>query len=71
MPTIRTGTVKRIKADKGFAFILDDHDRKDYFCHASALEGCAIDDLQEGDRVQFEGVIGPKGPRAASVMRIR
>lgn len=69
--SLHTGTIKRIKVDKGFCFILDDQDRKDYFCHASSLDGCAIDDLKEGDRVQFDGMLGPKGPRAAGVVRIR
>ena len=73
MPTssIRTGEVARIKLTNGFCFILDDADRRDYFCHASQLEGCALKDLVEGDRVQFQGEEGPKGPRASAVVRIR
>ena len=65
-----TGTVKRIQIARGFCFILSDQDRKDYFCHASAVEGCALDDLAEGDRVQFQAGQGPKGPRADGVVRI-
>ncbi|HBE69167.1 MAG TPA: cold-shock protein [Planctomycetaceae bacterium] len=61
------GTIKRL-TDKGFGFI-DTGGNKDLFFHASALEGCSYDELQEGDRVTYEKASGPKGPFAEAVKR--
>ena len=64
-----TGTIKTLRADKGFGFIKDDSGR-DYFFHQSAIQGEGIENLREGDSVEFElGQAGPKGPRADSVRR--
>jgi CspA family cold shock protein len=64
-----TGTIKTLRADKGFGFITDSAG-KDYFFHQSAIFGEGIDKLREGDRVEFDsGQDGPKGPRAENVRR--
>jgi CspA family cold shock protein len=64
-----TGTIKTLRADKGFGFIRD-ASGKEVFFHASAIFGEGIDNLREGDGVEFDlGGSGPKGPRAASVRR--
>jgi CspA family cold shock protein len=63
-----TGTVRTIRADKGFGFIKDESG-KDYFFHQSAIYGEGIGDLREGDAVEFTVGEGPKGPRAESVRR--
>jgi CspA family cold shock protein len=64
-----TGTIKTLRAEKGFGFIKDESGR-DYFFHQSAIFGEGIDMLREGDAVEFElGPEGPKGPRAESVRR--
>jgi CspA family cold shock protein len=64
-----TGTIKTLRAEKGFGFIKDS-EGKEYFFHQSAIYGEGIDALREGDRVEFElGPVGPKGPRAESVRR--
>lgn len=60
------GTIKRLVLDRGFGFI-DTGGRKDLFFHMSALQGVAIEDLSEGQRVEYEEGEGPKGPRAESV----
>lgn len=44
------GKVKFYKLDRGFGFITRD-DGGDVFFH---IKECAVDDLLEGDRVQFE-----------------
>lgn len=59
------GTVKKIIADKGFGFI--EGERGDIFFHYSALEGVRIEELQEGQTVEYEEGRGPKGPRAEAV----
>jgi cold shock protein len=63
-----TGTIRSLRADKGFGFIKDANG-KDYFFHQSAIYGEGIDDLREGDTVEFEVGDGPKGPRAENVRR--
>jgi CspA family cold shock protein len=59
------GVIKKLVADKGFGFIQGD--RGDLFFHHSALEGAMIEDLHQGQKVQYEEGRGPKGPRAEKV----
>jgi CspA family cold shock protein len=40
------------------------------FVHHSAIQGDGFKSLTEGDRVRFDIVDSPKGPRAANVSRI-
>ena len=63
-----TGSIRTIRADKGFGFIKDAAG-KDYFFHQSAIYGEALADLREGDSVEFDVGEGPKGPRAENVRR--
>jgi cold shock protein len=64
-----TGTIRTLRADKGFGFIRD-ASGKEIFFHSSAIYGEGIDMLREGDGVEFElGDGGPKGPRATNVRR--
>jgi CspA family cold shock protein len=63
-----TGTIRTIRADKGFGFIKDAAGQ-DYFFHQSAIYGEGLDNLREGDTVEFDGVQGPKGSRAENVRR--
>jgi cold shock protein len=63
-----TGTIRTLRVDKGFGFIKDPGG-KDYFFHQSAVQWEAIDNLREGDSVEFEVGNGPKGPRADKVRR--
>ena len=64
-----TGTIKTLRADKGFGFIRDTTG-KEVFFHSSAIYGEGIDMLREGDGVEFDvEEAGPKGPRATNVRR--
>jgi CspA family cold shock protein len=65
---IMTGTIRTLRVDKGFGFIKD-AGGKDYFFHQSAVQGEGLNDLREGDSVEFEVGEGPKGPRAEKVRR--
>ncbi len=62
------GKIKKIISDKGFGFI--EGDRGDIFFHHSALVGTSIEQLREGQQVEYEVGRGPKGPRAENVKPI-
>jgi CspA family cold shock protein len=63
------GTVKRFHAEKGYGFIAQDNGA-DVFVHYSVIEGGGFRSLQEGERVEFEVVSGPKGLQATAVRRL-
>ena len=60
------GKVKRLVSERGFGFIEGERG-DDLFFHHSALEGMTIEDLREGQVVEYQVGRGPKGPRAESV----
>ena len=62
------GTVKWFNESKGLGFI-EQEEGKDVFVHYSAIAGSGFKTLNEGDKVQFEIVDGPKGPAAANVTK--
>lgn len=63
------GSIKR-KTDKGFGFITPEEGGRDIFFHTKALNGVYFNDLQEGDRVEFDVEDTEKGPAAANVTRV-
>jgi len=63
------GTVKWFNASKGFGFIEQDNGN-DVFVHHSAIQGEGYKSLDEGQRVSFEIVDGPKGPAAENVVKL-
>jgi cold shock protein len=65
---VMTGTIRTLRVDKGFGFIKDDTG-KEYFFHRSAVYGEGLENLREGDGVEFDLGEGPKGPRAENVRR--
>jgi CspA family cold shock protein len=62
------GTIRTLRVDKGFGFITDEAG-KEYFFHRSAVYGEGLENLREGDSVEFDVGQGPKGPRAENVRR--
>jgi len=68
VPYYVQGTVKWFNNSKGYGFIGRD-DGPDVFVHYSAISGEGYRSLQEGDRVEFEIIQGPKGPQAANVAK--
>lgn len=62
------GTVKWFNDSKGFGFIAQP-EGKDVFVHHTAIQMEGFRTLQEGDKVAFEIVEGPKGPQADKVTK--
>jgi CspA family cold shock protein len=49
-----TGTVKWFNATKGFGFIQPDDGGKDAFVHISAVERAGLNNLVEGQKIEFD-----------------
>ena len=62
---VRTGSVSFFNTAKGFGFIRDSRSGESIFVHASQLTA----PLQEGEKVQFETEMGPKGLMAVNVQK--
>ena len=63
MDTKNQGTVKFFNSEKGFGFIKHSDSDKETFVHVSGL----INDIKEGDKVEFELQNGKKGMNAVNV----
>jgi CspA family cold shock protein len=57
------GTVKFFNDAKGFGFITEEGSNSEHFVHISGL----IDEVREGDEVEFELTEGKKGLNAVNV----
>jgi cold shock protein len=66
---MQQGTVKWFNAAKGYGFITS-KSGEDVFVHFKAIVGEGYKSLNEGDRVEFEVVQGPKGLQASNVTKI-
>lgn len=65
---MQEGIVKWFNSEKGFGFIqVEGGD--DVFVHFSAIQGNGFKTLDEGQRVSFDIVDGPKGPQASNVVK--
>ena len=60
---MKKGTVKFFNSTKGFGFVVDEESKEEYFVHVSGL----IDEINEGDSVEFELQEGRKGLNALNV----
>jgi CspA family cold shock protein len=63
----KIGTVKWFNGQKGFGFIAPNDGSKDVFVHISAVERSGMNDLREGQRVEFELEADRKTGRQAAV----
>tara|TARA_R110002073_G_scaffold123234_2_gene266867 strand:- start:48392 stop:48583 length:192 start_codon:yes stop_codon:yes gene_type:complete len=60
---MKNGTVKFFNESKGFGFITEEGSNQEHFVHVSGL----IDEIREGDSVEFELKEGKKGLNAVNV----
>ena len=60
---MKKGTVKFFNESKGFGFITEENSKTDYFVHISGL----VDEIKDGDVVEFELTEGKKGLNAVNV----
>jgi CspA family cold shock protein len=60
---MKNGTVKFFNESKGFGFITDTDSNEEFFVHISGL----IDEVREGDSVEYDLKEGKKGMNAVEV----
>ncbi|WP_066758380.1 cold-shock protein [Crocinitomix algicola] len=60
---MKNGSVKFFNESKGFGFITEDETNQEYFVHVTGL----IDEIKEGDKVEFDLKEGRKGLNAIDV----
>lgn len=65
----KTGVVKWFNAKKGFGFIAQDGG-EDIFVHYRNVRGDGYRTLQEGEKVEFILINGPKGLQADDVVPV-
>ena len=70
LKVLNTGTVKWFNAAKGFGFIQPENGGADAFVHISAVERAGLDNLNEGDRVEYELVRGQNGKSSAENLKL-
>lgn len=67
MSEVQTGTVKWFNDAKGFGFITPAGGGDDLFAHFREIEGSGFKTLKEGQQVEFQSRMGPKGLQAAQI----
>ena len=60
------GKIKRLVSDRGFGFI-EGEQGDDLFFHHSEVQGASIEELREGQMVEYEVGQGKKGPCATLI----
>lgn len=60
------GTVKWYNKDKGFGFIMPDEGGRDLYFQSQNIQ-TENQELSDGQRVEYEMIVGRKGPEAIKI----
>ncbi len=66
-----TGNITRIVRDKGFGFIQADGETQEVFFHSTAVEQPTFDELNEGQKVEFDIEPDPKQPQRSRAAHVK
>jgi CspA family cold shock protein len=64
-----TGTVKWFNATKGYGFITPDDGSNDVFLHISDVQRSGLQDVREGDKLEFDLQRGQQGKVSATNLK--
>ena len=64
---MQIGTVKWFDIKKNFGFIQPQNGGRDVFVHTSALSKSGLQELQEGQTVEFDTEINPKNNKQNAI----
>jgi CspA family cold shock protein len=67
---VAMGTVKWFNSTKGYGSIQPDTGGKDVFVHISAVEKAGLNDLREGDKVNYD-IISDRGKESAGNLQVK
>ena len=65
------GTIASIQSDPGFGFIAPAQGGPDLFFHYTALVGRRLEDVREGQRVEYEPGTDPRNPNRTRAVSVR
>lgn len=66
-----TGNITRIVRDRGFGFIQTADSAEEVFFHSSSVEQPTFDELNEGQKVEFDVEPDPKQPKRSRAAHVR
>jgi len=64
-----TGNVKWFNATKGYGFIQPEDGSKDVFLHISDVQRSGLQDVREGDKLEYELQRGQQGKISATNLK--
>ncbi len=66
-----SGTISKIIRDRGFGFIQPEGGTQEVFFHSSAVEQPTFDELNEGQKVEFDTEPDPRQPQRSRAVHVR
>ena len=66
-----TGTITWLVRDRGFGFIQVEGRTEEVFFHTSSVEQPTFDELNEGQKVEFEVEPDPRQPQRSRASHVR